>query len=324
MRALRKSLIGVLLIFMGLTVNAQVEQIPFYIRGTGGNHHGNRTLQIGNHVVYFTGGRGLRLTVLQKSDFTVVTDQTYDTYGSTVESDNLAAQLDLINQNQIGVLTSNDAWEFAITPTLNSAFLRLGLTKAAATTKGTRRRSYAAVFEGAGAGEQSAKAVEVSFMNTANQPFADIRGYFSEASFVASGTLPNALVRPQGNGTEVIVDYYGNVGVGIVDPKHKLDVDGTIRAKEIKVSLTNGPDFVFEEDYQLKSLEEVEQFVKERKHLPGIASAKKMEEEGVGLAEMNKLLLQKIEELTLYNIQQNKKIKHLEEKINNLLESRKD
>jgi hypothetical protein len=87
-----------------------------------------------------------------------------------------------------------------------------------------------------------------------------------------------------------------------------LDVNGTIKATEIKVEAKTA-DFVFEEDYQLKSLEEVEQFVQENKHLPDVPSAKQMEEDGVGLAEMNKLLLQKVEELTLYSIEQQNNLK---------------
>ena len=86
-----------------------------------------------------------------------------------------------------------------------------------------------------------------------------------------------------------------------------FDVKGTITATEIKVESTGGADFVFEDDYKLKSLEEVEQFVQENNHLPDIPSAKQMEEEGVGLAEMNKLLLQKVEELTLYAIELEKR-----------------
>ncbi|WP_461630277.1 hypothetical protein [Labilibaculum euxinus] len=96
-----------------------------------------------------------------------------------------------------------------------------------------------------------------------------------------------------------------------------LDVVGTIHATEIKVQAQTA-DFVFEEDYQLKSLEEVEQFVKTNNHLPDIPSAKEMKEDGVGLAEMNKLLLQKVEELTLYiiemkkeNVKQQKEIEKL-------------
>nr|WP_320120069.1 hypothetical protein [uncultured Marinifilum sp.] len=108
-----------------------------------------------------------------------------------------------------------------------------------------------------------------------------------------------------------MVKFNGQVAIGskTIDPNYLLDVEGIIRAEEIKVESTGGADFVFEEDYKLKSLEEVEQFVQENKHLPDIPSAKKMEEEGIGLSEMNKLLLQKVEELTLYTITQQKTIK---------------
>jgi hypothetical protein len=67
-----------------------------------------------------------------------------------------------------------------------------------------------------------------------------------------------------------------------------------------------GADFVFEEDYELRSIEELERFVKTNLHLPEIAPAKNMEENGVLQGKMNQKLLQKIEELTLYMIEQNK------------------
>lgn len=110
----------------------------------------------------------------------------------------------------------------------------------------------------------------------------------------------------------------GNIGIGVDDPKAKLHVDGNILANEIKVQAQTA-DFVFEEDYQLKSLEEVEQFVHKNKHLPDVPSAQQMEENGVGLSEMNKLLLQKIEELTLYVIEL-KKNQKLQLHQNNKLE----
>ncbi|PXX95024.1 hypothetical protein DF185_22700 [Marinifilum breve] len=83
----------------------------------------------------------------------------------------------------------------------------------------------------------------------------------------------------------------------------KLAVNGSITASEVKVQAQTA-DFVFEDDYDLKDLEEVEEFISLNKHLPDVPSAKQMKENGVGLAEMNKLLLQKVEELTLYVIQQ--------------------
>ncbi len=109
----------------------------------------------------------------------------------------------------------------------------------------------------------------------------------------------------------LMVDENNNVGVRTSSPMYPLDVNGIVRATEIKVQAQTA-DFVFEEDYDLKSLEEVGQFIKQNKHLPDIPSAKQMEEEGIGLAEMNKLLLQKVEELTLYIIKQDQRIQELE------------
>jgi hypothetical protein len=100
----------------------------------------------------------------------------------------------------------------------------------------------------------------------------------------------------------------GNVGIGTINPTSKLTVAGNINSREVKVSVDAGADFVFERDYALPSLQEVEKFVTENKHLPEIASAKEMQREGINLSEMNIKLLQKIEELTLYVIEQQKLI----------------
>jgi hypothetical protein len=89
-------------------------------------------------------------------------------------------------------------------------------------------------------------------------------------------------------------------------------ITNKLEAKEIKVTLTPTADFVFEKDYGLPKLEEVEKFIKENKHLPEIASAKEMEKEGVNIGEFQIKLLQKIEELTLYSIDLNKKNKEQE------------
>ncbi|WP_264523470.1 tail fiber protein [Flavobacterium sp. N502536] len=103
-----------------------------------------------------------------------------------------------------------------------------------------------------------------------------------------------------------------NVGIGTTKPDEKLTVNGKIHAQEIRIDLsgpmTKVPDYVFTNDYKLKSLQEVEEFIKQNSHLPEIPSAKEIEKNGLMLAEMNMSLLKKIEELTLYSIAQEKKI----------------
>ncbi|WP_051887328.1 hypothetical protein [Chryseobacterium piperi] len=98
---------------------------------------------------------------------------------------------------------------------------------------------------------------------------------------------------------------------------------GKLEAKEIKVTLTPTADFVFEENYHLPKLEDIEKHIKEKKHLPEIASAKVMEKEGVNVGEFQIKLLQKIEELTLYSIEQNKKIQYQSEQLKELQEENK-
>lgn len=88
-------------------------------------------------------------------------------------------------------------------------------------------------------------------------------------------------------------------------------LQGKFEATEVKVTTTPTADFVFEENYKLPTLEEVEKHIKENKHLPEVSSAKEMEKNGVNIGEFQIRLLQKIEELTLYSIEQNKKINFL-------------
>ncbi|MCT4603599.1 MAG: hypothetical protein N4A59_11960 [Marinifilum sp.] len=100
-----------------------------------------------------------------------------------------------------------------------------------------------------------------------------------------------------------------SVGIGTATTgTHKLAVNGTIGAREIKVEASAWSDFVFEDNYQLKDLEEVESYIEENKHLPDVPSEKEVLENGIQLGEMDAKLLQKIEELTLYLINQNKQL----------------
>ena len=112
----------------------------------------------------------------------------------------------------------------------------------------------------------------------------------------------------------------GNLGIGTTTPDSKLTVKGKIHTQEVKVDLAGAvaPDYVFLDNYKLRTLEEVSLHIQEKGHLPNIPSAKQMEKEGVNLKEMNLKLLEKIEELTLYTIAQEEKIKEHEEQSNNL------
>ncbi|MHC0446348.1 hypothetical protein ACWA1F_13140 [Flavobacterium sp. 3-218] len=106
----------------------------------------------------------------------------------------------------------------------------------------------------------------------------------------------------------------GNLGIGTIVPDEKLTVKGKIHTQEVRVDMAGAlvPDYVFADDYKLKSLQEIESYIKENKHLPEIPSAKEIEKNGLMLAEMNMALLKKVEEMTLYIIEQNKRIEKLE------------
>ena len=113
------------------------------------------------------------------------------------------------------------------------------------------------------------------------------------------------------NGTGgIYVAQNGNVriGAGTANPTKTLEVNGAIRSKEVLVEVANWSDFVFDKDYDLMTLKEVESYIKENGHLPDVPSAEEVKTNGVEVGEMNAILLQKIEELTLYIIELEKKI----------------
>lgn len=166
------------------------------------------------------------------------------------------------------------------------------------------------------------------------------------------GSIGDTVLRNLGNSHNIIIAQPndGNDGgsfVGFQDGTRGIWIkflnngiakfDGKIQAKEIEVKANVWADYVFKKDYQLKSLAEVEKHILEEGHLPNVPSADEVLKNGINVAEMNAKLLEKIEELTLYSIQQDKqlqeeskvlksqseKIEQLEKQIQKLLSAQK-
>lgn len=130
------------------------------------------------------------------------------------------------------------------------------------------------------------------------------------------GTFSHTNMRIFSNGFSriFIAEATGNVGIGTDNPTYKLSVLGNIRATEVVVE-TGWADYVFDEKYKLRSLDEVEKFIAKNKHLPNIPSAKEIEENGLKVGEVQKKMMEKIEELTLYLIEKTKEIDELKKRI---------
>jgi len=133
--------------------------------------------------------------------------------------------------------------------------------------------------------------------------------------------------------THVAAGVYvtGVLGIGTSDTHgYQFAVNGSIHTKQVNVDLINWPDYVFQKDYTLKPLSEVKVFIDKNHHLPDVPTATEVEKNGLNLGEMNKVLVQKMEELTLYLIEQNKQLaeqnkinKSLQKQINHLTRKRK-
>ena len=116
----------------------------------------------------------------------------------------------------------------------------------------------------------------------------------------------------------------GNLGVGISNPSQKLHVvgnaliNGTLTTKELTITLTGWSDYVFNKDYELRSLSDLEIFIKQHNHLPEIPSEQEVLRNGIDIGDMQSKLLMKIEELTLYILEQDKQMKELENRISEM------
>jgi hypothetical protein len=154
---------------------------------------------------------------------------------------------------------------------------------------------------------------DISFYNPVqNQTSWTIRSHVNDQD------KGNALMFWSRTGAPLIVVGTGvKVGIGTPNPQYMLDVRGNAHFFEVRVRTESWSDFVFDDNYQLPDLQQLELFVKTNRHLPDVPSEAEVIENGVDLGEMNKVLLQKVEELTLIIIEQDKRLRKLEEEKSN-------
>jgi len=146
--------------------------------------------------------------------------------------------------------------------------------------------------------------------------YGSTMAFFGISSSTSSPAF-QVLYSPAGTATGAFASFFtsnlltilgnGNVGIGTANPTYPLAVNGTIEAKAVIVQ-TGWSDYVFDRDYRLASLPEVESYIKAEHHLPGLPSAKQVAKDGVSLGDMQSKLLAQIEQLTLHQIEQEKRL----------------
>ncbi|MCR9254113.1 MAG: hypothetical protein NXI20_27120 [bacterium] len=195
------------------------------------------------------------------------------------------------SNGNIGVGTTNPSSKFAV----EHGDFHLGKE-----TSSNGQRRYARIY-GYDANAQ--------FYGTIHSNWEDLRRTFD---IYTSSTTQQLKIDASANASGRIVLLPGSsagVGIGTISTgSHKLAVEGSIGAREVKVEANGWSDFVFLDDYELPSLKEVESYIEEEGHLPNIPKEEEILENGINLGEMDSKLLQKIEELTLYLIEQNKQL----------------
>jgi hypothetical protein len=155
-----------------------------------------------------------------------------------------------------------------------------------------------------------------NFMATVERFKIDVNGNVSfnnNASFYVSGPATFASSVAATNAL-----FSGNVGIGTSSPTEKLSVNGNIRSQKVIVTQSGWSDYVFNKEYKLKSLISLEKYIHQNKHLPEVPNTEEIETNGISVGDNQALLLKKIEELTLYLIEMNKKVTSQDNKIRQL------
>ena len=157
------------------------------------------------------------------------------------------------------------------------------------------------------------------FLGGANSTFgiAYSKAYPNYGIFYTEGSTDYVSISPNGDANNGVMNILGdgNVGIGTKTPTEKLSVNGNIKAKKLIVTQTDWADYVFDKAYTLMPVDSLSTYINTHKHLPEMPTTKDVQDNGVDVGNNQALLLKKIEELTLYIIEQHKEIEALKKKI---------
>lgn len=225
-----------------------------------------------------------------------------------------AVRMTITNDGTVGIatITPNAAYKLDVNGAINATSLNVNGTPVSGsqwTTNGSNIYFNTVGSVGIGTATPSA-----SYK-------LDVNGAVNATSLYVNGQPFTGSSQWTTSGSNAYFGLTGNVGIGSTNPDAKLTVNGTVHAKEVRVDLSvPGPDYVFEKEYKLMSLEDVKAYIDKHNHLPDVPSAAEMEENGISVSEMNMILLRKVEELTLHLIDQERRLRNQEKQKQLLME----